>query len=191
MHADRANRVMLLLLALVLIAIGTAAGAASLGAFGTATRHSPLIANPAGNFIGAQGGWLWPATALAAVIIVLLALRWLLTLLLSTDRSGDLPITPGGSAGRTTLVARALTEAVAEEVESYRGVNTARARLLGDPTDPELVVTAALEETADFAALRQRIETAALTHARSAVGNPSMPTQLDLTVTAKRSTRVA
>jgi hypothetical protein len=191
MHADRTNRVMLLLLALVLIAIGTAAGAASLGAFGTATRHSPLIANPAGNFIGAQGGWLWPATALAAVIIVLLALRWLLTLLLSTDRSGDLPITPGGSAGRTTLVARALTEAVAEEVESYRGVNTARARLLGDPTDPELVVTAALEETADFAALRQRIETAALTHARSAVGNPSMPTQLDLTVTAKRSTRVA
>jgi len=191
MHADRTNRVMLLLLALVLIAIGTAAGAASLGAFGTATRHSPLIANPAGNFIGAQGGWLWPATALAAVIIVLLALRWLLTLLLSTDRSGDLPITPGGSAGRTTVVARALTEAVAEEVESYRGVNTARARLLGDPTDPELVVTAALEETADFAALRQRIETAALTHARSAVGNPSMPTQLDLTVTAKRSTRVA
>jgi hypothetical protein len=191
MHADRTNRVMLLLLALVLIAIGAAAGAASLGAFGTATRHRPLIANPAGTFIGGQGGWLWPATAVAAVIIVLLALRWLLALLLSTDRSGDLPITPGGSAGRTTLVARALTEAVAEEVESYRGVHSARARLLGDPTDPELVVTAALEETADFAALRQRIETAALTHARSAVANPSMPTQLDLTVTAKRSARVA
>jgi hypothetical protein len=57
--------------------------------------------------------------------------------------------------------------------------------------DPELVVTAALEETADFAALRQRIETRALTHARIAVGNPSLPTQLDLTVTTKRSTRVA
>jgi hypothetical protein len=191
MHADRTNRIMLLLLALLLIAAGAAAGAASIGAFGTATRHSPLIANPAGHFIGTQGGWLWPAAAVAAAIIVLLALRWLLALLLSTDRSGDLPITPDGSAGRTTLTARALTEAVAEEVESYRGVNSARARLLGRPTDPELVVTAALEETADFAALRQRIETAALTYARSAVGNPSMPTQLDLTVTTKRSTRVA
>jgi len=70
-------------------------------------------------------------------------------------------------------------------------VNSARARLLGEPQDPELVVTAALEETADFAALRQRIETRALTHARTAVGNPSLPTQLDLTVTTKRSTRVA
>ena len=136
MHADRTNRTMLLLLALLLIAAGAAAGAASIGAFGTATRHSPLIANPAGHFIGAQGGWLWPAAAVAAAIVVLLALRWLLALLFSTDRAGDLPITPGGSAGRTTLAARALTEAVAEETESYRGVSSARARLLGDPAGP-------------------------------------------------------
>ena len=191
MHADRTNRTLLLLLALLLIAAGAAAGAASIGAFGTTTRHSPLIANPAGHFTGTQGGWLWPAAALTALILALLALRWLLALLFSTDRAGDLPITPGGSAGRTTLAARALTEAVAEETESYLGVNFARARLVGDPAGPELVVTAALEETANFAALRQRIETAALTHARSAVGNPSMPIQLDLTVTTKRSTRVA
>lgn len=122
MHADRTNRILLLLLALLLITAGAAAGAASIGAFGTATRHNPLIANPTGHFIGTQGGWLWPAAAVAAVILALLALRWLLALLFSTDRAGDLPITPGGSAGRTTLAARALTEAVAEEVESYRGV---------------------------------------------------------------------
>lgn len=190
MHADRTNRVILLVLAVLLIAAGAGAGAASIGVFGTATRHSSLIANPTGHFIGAQGGWLWPAAAVAAAIAALLALRWLLALLFSTDRSGDLPITAGGSAGRTTLAARAMTEAVAEEIESYRGINSARARLLGDPADPELVVTAALEETADFAALRQRIETGALTHARTAVGNPSMPAQLDMTVTTKRSPRV-
>ncbi len=188
MHADRTNRIILLLLALLLIAAGLGAGAASIGVFGSATRHSPLTANPAGNFIGAQGGWLWPA---AAAILVLLALRWLLALLFSTDRSGDLLIHPGSPAGRTTLATGALTEAVVEEIESYRGVNSARARLLGEPDDPELVVSATLEETADLAALRQRIETGALTHARSAVGNPSLPAQLDLTVTTKRSTRVA
>jgi hypothetical protein len=41
MHADRTNRTMLLLLALLLITAGAAVGAASIGAFGTATRHSP------------------------------------------------------------------------------------------------------------------------------------------------------
>ena len=191
MHADRTNRILLLLLALLLIAVGAAAGAASIGAFGTATRHSTLIANPTGHFFGAQGDWLWPVAAAAAAILALLALRWLLALLVSTDRAGDLPITPGGSAGRTTLAARALTEAVAEEIESYRGVSSARARLIGDPANPKLVVTAVLEETADLAALRQRIETSALTHARSAVGSPSLPAQLDLTVTTKQSSRVS
>jgi len=191
MHADRTNRVILLGLAILLIAAGAGAGAASIGVLGAATRHSSLIANPVGHFTGAQGGWLWPTAAVAAAIVALLALRWLLALLFSTDRAGDLAITPGGSTGRTTLAARAMTEAVAEEIESYRGINSARARLLGDPADPELVVTAALEETADFAALRQRIETGALSHARTAVGNPAMPAQLDMTVTTKRSTRVA
>jgi hypothetical protein len=52
----------------------------------------------------------------------------------------------------------------------WQGVDGARARLIGEPDDPALVVTATLAETADFAALRHRIETGALTHARSAVG---------------------
>ena len=99
MHADRTNRIMLLLLAVLLIAAGLGAGAASIGVFGTATRHSSLIANPAGHFIGTQGDWLWPVAAVAAAIVVLLALRWLLALLFSTDRAGDLPISPGGSSG--------------------------------------------------------------------------------------------
>ena len=127
----------------------------------------------------------------AAAIITVIALWWLLVLLFSTDRTGDLPIESGKTAGRTTLATGALTAAVKEEIESYRGINSARARVVGPPDDPELVVTAALEETADFGALRQRIETGAISHARDAVGKPSLPTQLDLTVTAKRSTRVS
>jgi hypothetical protein len=190
MHADRINRSMLLLLALLLLAAGVAGGAASIGAFGSTTQHSPLIANRIGAYIGVNGDWLWPVAAVAALILVLLALRWLLALLFSTDRSGDLLIHSDRSAGRTTLAAGALTEAVVEEIEGYRGVDSARARLVGDPDEPALIVTATLEETADLAALRQRIETGALTHARSAVGNPSLPAQLDLTVTTRRAARV-
>jgi hypothetical protein len=191
MHADRTNRTMMLLLALLLIAAGLDAGAASIGAYGPATQHSLLMANPTGKFIGAHGDWLWPVAAVAGLIVALLALRWLIALLLSTDRSGDLLISSGGQAGQTILASGALTDAVVEEIESYRGVSSARARLLGDPEEPRLVVTAALEESADFTALRQRIETGALSNARHALGQLSLPTQLDLTITTKRSARVA
>jgi hypothetical protein len=190
MHADRTNRLMLVLLALLLMAAGLDAGAASLGLFGSFTQHSKLTINPTGRYFGSQGAWLWPAIAVAAAIIVLLSLRWLVALLFSTDRSGDLPVRPGGPAGRTKLAAGALTEAVTEEIESYRGVDSARARLIGSPDNPQLVVTTTLEETADLAALRQRIETGALTHARSALDNPSLPVRLNLTVTTRRATRV-
>jgi hypothetical protein len=191
MHAERTNRIMLIVLALLLLAIGLDAGAASIGVYGTGTEHSTLMDNPTGRYFGAQGVWLWPVVAVAALIIGLLALRWLIALLFSTDRSGDLLIQPSTGAGRTILANRALTDAVVGEIEGYRGVDSARARLIGDPDDPELVVRAVLEETADFTALRQRIETEALTHARQALGNMSMPTQLDLTITDRRATRVS
>ena len=191
MHADRTNRSMMIVLAVLLIAVGLDAGAASIGVYGTGTEHSKLLDNPTGRYFGAQGVWLWAAIAFAALIIGLLALRWLIALLFSTDRSGDLLIQSSTGAGRTTLDHGALTEAVVGEIEGYRGVDSARARLIGDPDDPELVVRATLEETADFTALRQRIETEALTHARQALGNMSLPTQLDLTITSRRSSRVS
>jgi hypothetical protein len=190
MHADRTNRTMMLVFALLLIAVGLDAGAASIGGYGTGTAHSHLMANPTGHFIGANSIWLWPVAAVAALIVALIALRWLIALLFSTDRSGDLLIRSGSGAGRTTLANGALTDAVAEEIEGYRGVNSARARLIGDREDPELVVTAGLEQTADFTALRQRIETEALTHARQALGDMALPTQLELTIGTKRGARV-
>ena len=86
--------------------------------------------------MSAHGDWLWPVAAVAAAILVLLALRWLIALLFSTDRSGDLLISPRGQGERTILAGHALTGAVLAEIESYRGVSSARARLLGDPADP-------------------------------------------------------
>jgi hypothetical protein len=191
MHAERTSRIMLTLLALLLLAAGLDAGAASIGLFGSFTQHSRLMANPTGRFFGAQGAWLWPVIAVGGVIMLLLALRWLAALLFSTDRAGDLDIHPRGPAGRTVLAAGALTDAVAGEIESYRGVDSAQARLIGDSGSPALVVTATLEETADLAALRRRIEGEALAHARSALDNPSLPVRLNLTVTSRRATRVA
>jgi len=191
MHADRTNRIMLILFAVALTAAGVAGALAGFGAFGGTTKHDVLVSNQLSAYFGRHGDWLWPVIAAAGAVLALLALRWLLALLFSTDRSGDLPLTGDRSAGRTTLSAAALTDAVAFEVGGYRGVHSARARLIGDPLAPTLVVTAILEESADLPALRRRIEAHAVRHARQALEDPRLPVRLDLTITSRQAQRVA
>ena len=196
MHADRTNRAMLLLLSLLLIAAGVCGGAAAFGFFGSSIEGRKLSNNPVWTYVGNHGDWIWPVAAVVAVLLLALSLRWLLTLLFSTDRISEIRLPGNGKsadhiAGRTRLTGAALSDAVAEEIKSYRGVSTARAYLTGDEDEPELIVTAALEETADFAATPEQIESGALAHARQAVGNATMPITLDLSVSKKSGPRVS
>ena len=191
MHADRTNRIVLVLFALALLGAGVAGALAGFGGFGEAIKHQLLVSDQVVNYFGRHGDWLWPVIAVGAAILALLALRWLLALLFSTDRSGDLPLTGDRSAGRTTLSAAALTGAVASEVGGYPGVHSARARLIGDPQAPTLVLTATVEERADLPGLRRRIEGNAVRHARQALDNPELPVQLDLTITDRQAQRAA
>lgn len=190
MHADRTNRTAALLLALLLLAVGLIGALAGFGAFGTVTKHGGLLSNRVGAYFSDHGDWLWPVIAVAAALLALLALRWLLALLFSTDRAGNLTLTGDRSAGRTTLVPAALTDAVSEEISSYAGVQSARARLIGDASSPTLVVGATLHDTADLPRLRRRIETQAIGHARQALANPELPVRLDLSVTDRQASRV-
>jgi hypothetical protein len=190
MHADKTNRSMLIVLSLIFIAAGVLGIVAGAGALGATTKHGALTHNRIGAFIGRNGDWLWPVIALVVLALVVSATRWLLALLFSTDRAGDLSFrTQGEVRGRTTLSQAALTSAVAGEIQSYRGVHAARARLVGDQEDPALVVEVTLEQTADLSGLRSRIETEALAHARQATGKPGLPIRLDLAVTVRRASR--
>jgi hypothetical protein len=191
MHADRTNRTMLILFALALTAAGVAGALAGFDVYGRGTRHRVLLSGQVVDYFGRHGDWLWPAIAAAAAIVALLAVRWLLALLFSTDRTGDLPLTGDRSGGHTTLSAAALTDAVASEIDGYSGVSAARARLIGDPLAPTLVITATLEESADLAGARRRIEGNAVRHARQALGNPELPVRLDLTTTSRQAQRAA
>ncbi|SHF55976.1 hypothetical protein SAMN05443575_0293 [Jatrophihabitans endophyticus] len=182
MHADRTNRAMLLLLAVVLVAAGGAGIAASYGVFGRHVQHGPLLDNVVTRYIGRHGDWLWPAAAGLALIVVLLSLRWLVALLFSTDRAGDLRVAGGGGSGRTTLAPGALTRAVVTEIESLPGTDSAKARVIGDSDEPELVIDVRLRHDADLAALRRQIVTGPVAHARTAAGSDDLPVHLDLVV---------
>ncbi len=192
MHADRTNRAALVLLALLLIAAGAVAGLIGFGLLdAVAPAQDTMLDNAAARFVGDNGAWFWPVVAVLALLLAWLALRWLLALSFSTDRVGELPVQGDPSGGRSTLSASALSRAVVAEVTDYRGVHSATARIIGDSEAPELVLEVTLEESTDFAAVRRRIETEAVAHARQAMDLPGLPVIVDLTVTTRQDSRVA
>ena len=113
---------------------------------------------------------------------MLAALRWIVALLISTDRAGDIPVPVATREGTTILRPAALTGALTKEISTYRGVKDVHGRIIGESAAPEIVIAVTASQTTDLHALHQRIETEALAHARQALGQPDLPIQLDLAV---------
>jgi hypothetical protein len=180
MHADRTNRVMLALFGLLVLAVGAAGMVTSTGVFGTEFSRRTLLDNRVSGYIGHHGGWLWPAIAGACLLLALACLRWILSLLASTDRAGEITIPGSTHQGTTILQPAALTDALTREISAYHGVDAAKGRVIGNNRDPGIVLTVSTAPSADLYALHRRIEAEALAHARQALDKPSLPIQLDL-----------
>ncbi|MFI7599381.1 alkaline shock response membrane anchor protein AmaP [Actinoplanes sp. NPDC049681] len=191
MYADRTTRLLLTLLGMVLLAAGTVGILAGTDVLGVYLAGRPLTDNPIARYAGDNSAWLWPAAALAGVIAAVLALRWLIAVLTPRPRAADITIATDRSAGRTTLDADALADAVTTEINSYRGIDTSHTMVYGSPTDPRLAITVRTDEDADIAVIQHRIENDALAHIRQALDRPDLPIVLDITVGSRKSSRVA
>jgi hypothetical protein len=186
MHADRANRAALTLFGLLVLAVGVAGMITSVGVFGQAFSHRSLFANRVSTYIG-HHGWVWYAAAGLCLIIILAALRWIVALLISTDRAGDIPIPVATREGTTIVRPAALTGALTREIGAYRGVEAVHGRIIGGDGDPEIVLAVTASQAADLHALHQRIEAEALAHARQSLGKADLAIQLDLSVRRRTS----
>jgi hypothetical protein len=187
MHADRTNRFALTLFGLLVLLIGAAGLSTSVGLFGHRFSRHTLFANRVSTYIGHHGGWIWPAAAGVCLIIALIALRWILALLVSTDRAGDIPIPVATSDGTTVLQPAAVTGALTREISTYHGVDNAHGRIIGDGAAPEIVLEVTARQGADLHALYERIEEEAFAHARQALDQESLPIKLDLDVSRRKT----
>jgi hypothetical protein len=166
----------------VLLIGGGYAGARSLGAFGSA-RSAPIYTERVANWIHLQQSWLWIAVAVVAIMVAVLALRWLIVQL-RTERlaqialDADGGIDPGNGAGPTDLPSAALTAAVGQEIDGYPGVRAVKVHMAGKPDQPELRVEVTIDPGVDPARIRARIADEALTHVRTALDSPRLPTQI-------------
>jgi uncharacterized membrane protein len=192
MHADRTNRFVLALVGFIALVLGVGGLLAAAGVFGTRVQHQHLLDNRLSRYFSDHGDWLWPAIAGVVFVLVLLVLVWLLHLLFSTDRTGDIALDTAqdaGPRGRTEIQSSAVTRAVTSEIESYHGVTGARARIIGERRNATLVIEVAASRRADLPELLHRIETEAVQNVRGALGEPEFPVTLDLTVNDKTVAR--
>jgi hypothetical protein len=189
MHADRTNRVILLVLGLVMMVVGLAAALTSFGALRSGWADRTLVDNPVSRYAGDNGRWLWAVVGVVALVVLVLALRWLFLILFRTDRVRDLSLHTGGR-DRVTLASSALAEAVSAEIQGYRGVRAARAWLVGSTEQPTLAIRVDTDLDADLAAVRDRIERDAVAHARQALDRSNLSVRLDLETKSQPGRRV-
>lgn len=137
-------------------------------------------------FVHDQSGWLWPVGGVVAVVVGLLFLRWLIVqlrverlsrLTVDTDRDDE-----GDGAGRTSMPAAAVADAVERDVHDVRGVRRVRADLAGSPDAPQLWLSVHTESDADLGAIRRAVSERVVPDARTALEEPGLPAYLRLVV---------
>lgn len=176
-QATRVNRVLLGLLGLLLLAAGLTGLATGLGLVGPdRVRDRVIDAAVTG---ATASGWFRGGLALAAAVVAVLALLWLVSQL-RTDRVRNLDLEPDRSRGRTLLHTRAVSDAVTDEVEAYRGVSGAHAHVHGDAANPELVLRTVLDGRVAARDVAERVASDAVPHTRHALDAPDLPVRVEM-----------
>jgi hypothetical protein len=175
-RVDRLNRVVLGFLGLLVLAAGGVGLAAGAGAF--PGHPDPAVFPGSVRTFARTTSWFWWAVAGSALVVALLALRWLLDQL-RTERAHRLDLTTDGRDGVTTVLPGALTDAVAAEAEGLRGVARAAAGLR-DRRGKRLLLTVDLADFADIAAVRDGLESTVVPHARQVVDDATLPVDIEL-----------
>jgi len=182
----RLNRTLLFVVAVVLLAAAAFTLLTASGVLRLLDRGAPLT--PATVDPPAWAPWV---TILVAVVVGLLALRWLLAQTQRRAKTGTWRLETEPAGGTTRLDAQTAVDPLVDEVESYDGVHRASARLAGTSARPTLYLVIGTEDAADVTALRHRIDTEAVPRLCRALDLDHLPTEVLIRLDDARSARLA
>lgn len=176
----RLNRTLLALIGVLLVVSGLLLLAVGTGLW---NRLSPVPADwlaPAAPLptTGSLPAWAPWVAAAAAVLIGLLALRWLIAQALRRPAGSDWQLAPDTSRGATHLDSITAAQPLAEEIEDLPGVQKATARLVGPRRQPHLYLQITADDRADLSDLRHRIDNDVLPRLIQALDLPALPVDL-------------
>lgn len=175
--AVRANRVVLAVLGLLLLAAGVFTLLVGLGVLG-ADQADRTVVDPAVDDV-ARMGWFWPVVGVVALVVAALSARWLVVQA-RTDRLARLRLDDDADGGRTLLEGSALARAVEDEIGDLPGVTRVSAHLSGTSSSPRLHLRVRLDGRVDPADVHRAITDGVLAHVRQALEVDRLPARVEL-----------
>ena len=186
----RLNRTLLLLTSLVLLAAAAFTlllGSGILAGLGLTSPEPDAALTPASLTLPT---WASYVVIVAAVLVGLLCLRWLLAQTARKPASGALRLERDPATGTTRLDGATAVDPLVDEVESYPGVHRASARLSGTAERPVLHLVIGTEDAADIGDLRRRIDAEAIPRLCQALDLSVLPADLLIRLDDARSARL-
>ena len=181
----RLNRTLLLLTAIVLLAVAAFVLLTAFGVLPLLPAEQPLTPSSL-----SLPTWAAYVTIVVAVVVGLLALRWLLAQTQRRAKTGTWRLEDDPAAGSTSLAAQDAVAPLVDEVEGYPGVHRATARLAGTAQRPTLYLTVGTEDAADVTEVRRRIDSEAVVRLRRALDLPALPAEVLFRLDDARSARL-
>ncbi|WP_370950031.1 alkaline shock response membrane anchor protein AmaP [Amycolatopsis sp. cg5] len=176
----RLNRTLLALFGLVLITGGGFAVATHFGKLTVLRPDSALLP-------GSPPTWAFYAAAGVAIVIGILALRWLGAQLVRKPKTTTWGFEQ--ERGRTEFAASTASAPFAAEVEGYAGVHSVSATLAGNRSAASLALVVTVEQDGDLTAVRRRLDDEALPRLRQALDLDDLPVRLEFRFSAKSGAR--
>ncbi|WP_116050166.1 alkaline shock response membrane anchor protein AmaP [Amycolatopsis palatopharyngis] len=180
----RLNRYLLALIGLLLLAAGGFALAVHFGVIHILDPADPLVPGTE-----APPTWVYYVVAAGAVLLGLLALRWLVAQAVRRPKTRTWELHQRPEQGTTRLDADVATEPLIEEIEAVAGVAWATASLSGERRDAVLYLVVGTQRGADLGELRQRIEQDAVPRLRQALDLESLPSEVEFRLTNRTPAR--
>lgn len=179
----RGNRLGLAIVGVILLAAGAFALARGFGLIARLPAGEPVLST-AERRMAHTTAWFWWAAAGVAVIVLLLALRWLLV----QGRSSKINTLrlDAGPDGETRMPSRVVTRAVEHDAEDTPGIVRAHAVLAGSRARPTLRLDLTADDRADWPRLRQDVAGRVRDHLAAGLELDGLPTVVRVRMATQR-----